>query len=68
MSVFFHEQADEHAPHPHRVVILTTASKTNPQTVTMVICANCDHWIVRDSPECVCEWDCHEIARSVMRL
>lgn len=67
MAVEFHEADDEHAPFPHRVIIL--AEKTvkirfryaiHYPRQEFVICAECDHWINTNAP-CKCPQRCHDL-------
>lgn len=74
MTVLMCDSADdEHAPFPHRLVLVTESrklgQKTEPVNQSMfVICCNCDHWIGRIKGNCTCEYNCHagfsdEVAR-----
>lgn len=73
MTMVFHGPDDEHAPFPHRVLIIKektvyiTVSGTRVKRKVIrprqkfVICSYCDHWIQRNIPTCDCPYQCHRI-------
>lgn len=72
MAVEFHEADDEHAPFPHRVVIRPAIEKRikgqgiiRLPKVEFVICAECDHWIMRVTYSCPCSQKCHELGEII---
>lgn len=80
MAIVFHEADDEHAPFPHRVIIMPakTVNVRDPHTgrksqVTypeqvFIICAHCDHWIRVQIVTCQCREKCHELAQLMAEL
>ena len=80
MTIIFHGPDNDHAPFPHRIVIVeeSTAYLTVPGTrvkrkVTrdrqeFVICSFCDHWILRNILTCGCPYQCHELGKLLAEL
>lgn len=74
MAIEFHEPDDEHAPFPHRVVILEAKivrvkyhRTIHYQRQEFVICAECDHWI-NTNLSCDCSQKCHELGQLLLGL
>lgn len=73
MAIVFHDIDDDHAPFPHRVIIIPEKTVTvrdpyqgRKSQVTyprqeFVICAMCDHWVSRYHLPCDCPYKCHEL-------
>ena len=80
MTMVFHGSDNNHAPFPHRVVVIQprTVLVRDPDTrkirkVTypkqeFVICSNCDHWILRYVVSCECEYRCHGLGELLAEL
>lgn len=80
MALVFHDADDDHAPFPHRVIIIPerTVSLRDPYSRKLsivtyprrefVICAQCDHWIMRDASACDCDYKCHELGELLAEL
>lgn len=73
MALVFHDADDDHAPFPHRVLIIPESSvivsipgtkgkrEIHKPKQEFIICSNCDHWIGRDVTLCQCEYRCHAL-------
>jgi hypothetical protein len=70
VAIVFHE-ADNCAPFPHRVIIRPPRqSKQFGKLVDLpefrfAVCAECDHLIGRDVPDCDCDQRCHAQAEAL---
>jgi hypothetical protein len=61
LMILFHDGDNEHVPFPHRVQVIRDGTE-------FIVCAECDHWITREVPECSCSQRCHELARIIASL
>lgn len=71
MSIVFHDADNDHAPFPHRIlhsseyITKICGMLTIVPARIFVICAECDHWIMRPGDGCDCEQQCHQQAREL---